>query len=104
QRGLVLLQMGYYEPGWPEFEWRFAARRTPPRMFNVPQWDGSKPKGKHLLVWADQGVGDSIQFSRYIRMLVEAGARVTVECPANLQQFMLAAGASESVESAGADG
>lgn len=106
QSALTHLQMGDYTTGFAEFESRFAAKRSPARTFgpDVPEWDGSQIKS--LLLWQDQGLGDSIQFSRYIRPLRDCGAEVIVECPAEQHRFMVATGASRAVtadEKVGAD-
>jgi len=63
-----LLIMGEWASGWEEYEWRFrisdAARMMPPT--EKPQWDGQPFSDGRLLLVADQGFGDVIQFSRYI--------------------------------------
>lgn len=68
----ALLIKGDWEHGWEEYEWRFliadAARMMPPT--DKPQWDG-KPFDGTLLLVADQGFGDVIQFSRYIPWVLE---------------------------------
>jgi len=92
--GLVLLQLGNYECGWEEFEWRFQAKRSVMRSFDCPQWRGEDIRGKHLLVWLDQGLGDTIQFSRYFRILAERAAKITVELSdLRLHRFIQEAGA-----------
>jgi Flp pilus assembly protein TadD len=82
--GSLLLLQGDMARGWPEYEWRWRTKDFPGprRAFAKPMWDGSDPHGKTLLVHAEQGHGDAIQFVRYSRVLAERGARVIVECPA----------------------
>jgi hypothetical protein len=71
--GELLLAQGEYQPGWMEYFWRNKldqARGTLPKMMAAP-WNGMRlPKGRLLLV-ADQGYGDMIQFARYIPMVKE---------------------------------
>ncbi len=47
----------------------------------MPAWQGENLGGKRLLVYAEQGAGDTIQFARYVPLLVQQGARVILECP-----------------------
>lgn len=76
--GLCLLQQGDWLQGWREYEWRWRLpafiAENPPVM--GPSWDGSNPKGKTILLFAEQGFGDSIQFARYARPIADAGGRV----------------------------
>lgn len=85
-RAQALLKGGNFEDGWREFEWRwrtahFAAFR---RDWKKPRWQGEALNGETVLVHAEQGFGDSLQFARYLPMIAARGARVVVECPANL--------------------
>jgi tetratricopeptide (TPR) repeat protein len=80
-RSLALLQNGDYEQGWPEYEWRWRRKQTQPRLFPQPRWDGSPLAGRTILLWREQGLGDTIQFIRYAALVREQGGRVIVECP-----------------------
>lgn len=53
-----------------------------------PRWDGAPVAGRTVLVWAEQGFGDSIQFVRYVPLLARAGARVIVEAPLALHGLL----------------
>ena len=90
---LALLLIGEYEPGWREYEWRL---RTPElaaqlRAFAGPRWNGEDPAGKTILVTAEQGLGDTIQFLRFASRLAGRGARVIAAVPSPLRK--LASGA-----------
>jgi hypothetical protein len=81
-RGLSRLVLGDYESGWPDHEWRWTGSDTqmPRRTFAAPQWTGREDlHGKTILLHAEQGIGDSIMFSRYARLVRERGATVVLE-------------------------
>jgi FkbM family methyltransferase len=85
-RGYLL--KGDFVDGWREYEWR--RHRTDakkPRIDGI-EWDGSSPKGKTILVYAEQGFGDTIQFLRYLPILAQRGARVVVICQKSLQSLV----------------
>ncbi len=79
-RSLVLLLKGDLERGFEEFEWRWKDS-CPAREFSCPLWDGSPLEGKTILLHAEQGLGDTIQFIRYARRIQQMGPhQVIVEC------------------------
>lgn len=80
-RSLTHLQMGNYEVGWREYQWRWRRKGTKIRAFSQPVWDGAPCAGKTILVHMEQGLGDMIQFLRYAPMIQKLGGRVIVECP-----------------------
>ena len=80
-RALAWLQMGDFDRGWPEYEWRlkcneYTIRAVPPQ----PRWDGAPLEGRTILLYADHGLGDTIQFIRYAPLVRERGGRVVVQC------------------------
>lgn len=88
--GLALLSLGRWREGWVEYEWRRHLREDAGQQRNFPQpvWQGSPLPGRHLLILCEQGLGDTIQFIRYVPKLVEMGARVTVECQPKLRPLL----------------
>jgi Tfp pilus assembly protein PilF len=87
-RALAWLLAGEYEQGWPEFEWRFRCQdRTPPPC-PPPLWDGSLLQGQTVLLRAEQGLGDTLQFIRYAALLKQQGAAVVVECQQPLVRLL----------------
>jgi len=87
----LYLTLGKFNLGWPLYEARFdvPALRNPPRHFDAPRWTGTEPlAGKTLLVYAEQGLGDVIQFCRYLPMLESRGATVVFEVMPNLMALL----------------
>jgi len=74
------LLSGDFARGWPEYRWRWQTKPFAPRSFSQPLWDGSSLKGKTILLHAEQGLGDTIQFIRYAALVKRRGATVAVEC------------------------
>jgi len=92
-RSLVLLLKGAFAEGWQEYQWR---RRTNlaasayPHKFNRPGWDGKPFVGKRLLVHYEQGLGDNLQFVRYLPMVKELGGTVIFESPRSMYGLLRA--------------
>ncbi len=81
-RSLALLLKGNFQEGWKEYEWRFHRsgwKKTYPYRFDKPRWDGSPFSGKRLFVHAEQGLGDTIQFVRYLPIVKNLGGDVIFE-------------------------
>jgi tetratricopeptide (TPR) repeat protein len=86
---LALLLSGSFAEGWREYEWRRGMREIfPPRDFRGSQWRGEPLSGKRLLLYAEQGFGDVLQFIRYARLLSGRGAEVLVECQRELVSLL----------------
>jgi tetratricopeptide (TPR) repeat protein len=87
----LYLALGEFPLGWPLYEARFdvPALGNPPRHFNAPRWNGTEPlAGKTLLVHAEQGLGDVIQFCRYLPVLAAQGASVVFEVMPSLKALL----------------
>jgi Flp pilus assembly protein TadD len=94
---IALLEAGRFEEGWREYEWRFASKGVE-RGFAQPLWDGGAFEGETLLVHAEQGLGDTIQFVRYLPRVKQRGGTVLLECqPALMALFDGLAGADAIV-------
>lgn len=90
-KAIALLLGGNYSAAWPLYEWRWVNHQpsAPTRHERLPVWDGSAPlAGKTLLVQSEQGLGDTIQFCRYIRLLAAQGAHVVFEVDPALVKVM----------------
>jgi FkbM family methyltransferase len=80
--GCVLLQHREWQRGWAEYEWRWKVPDLIPlAQVEIPRWTGEPIKGKRVLVLAEQGNGDSLQFARYLPLLRKLGAEVYMRCP-----------------------
>jgi tetratricopeptide (TPR) repeat protein len=86
-RAMLLIQRGHFLPGWNEYEARFDVTRANARRDFEPRWDGQNPEGQTLLLYAEQGFGDAIQFSRYATLLAERHATVVVHCQPELAEL-----------------
>jgi Flp pilus assembly protein TadD len=86
----TLLSQGDYTRGWPEYEWRWKLNdfTTPASRFDRPVWDGSPLKGRRILLHAEQGFGDIIQFVRYAPLVARRGGKVLLGCPKALRPLL----------------
>lgn len=82
---LLNLLSGNFKEGWQGYEWRWKLGDLAVKpKFDKPQWDGSDINGKTILIYTEQGFGDTIQFIRYIPLIANRGAKVIVECEKEL--------------------
>lgn len=88
--GLLLLLDARFENAWSEYEWRWKTTegKRHVRVFSKPEWRGEVIAGKRLLVHAEQGYGDSIQFVRYMEQIRAQGVEVFFEAPPPLRRLM----------------
>jgi Flp pilus assembly protein TadD len=98
---LLWLLLGNFEQGWPEFEWRWQCRDFPKRSFAQPRWDGSPLQGRTVLLHAEQGFGDTLQFIRYAPRVKERGGAVVVECQPELVSLLSTCPGIDQVVAAG---
>jgi FkbM family methyltransferase len=89
-RGMAQLLCGHYPEGWAGYEWRWQTKDFPskPPKINARKWQGEDISGRSILVFAEQGLGDAIQFARFLPLLIERGAKVTFLCPAELIRLL----------------
>ncbi|HEY0836748.1 MAG TPA: tetratricopeptide repeat protein, partial [Azospirillum sp.] len=86
--GMTLLLRGDLEQGWAEYEHRWDTADFRRRTFIQPLWRGEDIAGRTILVYAEQGLGDTLQFARYVPLLAARGARVILEAPRPLHRLL----------------
>jgi tetratricopeptide (TPR) repeat protein len=79
-RAHLRLLQGNFAEGWPDFENRSPVPGIARRSFEQPRWDGSSFEGRTLLVHAELGLGDTIQFLRFLPLVKRRGGIVLFEC------------------------
>jgi len=86
---LHLLQSDF-AAGWLGYDkrWEMKEAKGKQRTFKQPTWDGSPLQGKTILVYTEQGLGDSLQFVRYLPLLKEKGATVLLQCQPRLASLL----------------
>lgn len=86
------LRSGDYARGWSGYEWRQHLRlsRGYKKDLPEPQWNGEPLAGRRILLYSEQGLGDCLQFLRYVPMVQAAGGRVVLEVPHRLRRLAAA--------------
>jgi FkbM family methyltransferase len=85
---LAQLHLENYEEGWANYETRWQLDRQKKRAFSQPWWHGGPFTGKTLLLFAEQGFGDTIQFIRFVPGVKALGGTVVLECQKELVRLM----------------
>jgi lipoprotein NlpI len=88
--GLIHLVSGDLRAGWPKAEFRWEITQGPlKRTWSVPVWHGGVPlAGKTILLHAEQGLGDTLQFVRYVPKVAALGARICLEVSPSLKPLL----------------
>ena len=89
---IVRLTLGQWDIGWPAYESRWeGATGLRKRHNRIDAWRGERPiEGARILAWCEQGLGDTLQFCRYARLLMDEGAKVVLEVQPALQALLAA--------------
>jgi Flp pilus assembly protein TadD len=87
---LALLRRGDFAGGFAayEYRWKTPDFAAPPRHTGLPAWDGKPFHGKRLVVHAEQGLGDTLQFVRLVPLVASLGGPVTLEVPGALTRLL----------------
>lgn len=81
----LMLKIGSFSEGWKHWEWRWAkSLAKQAQNFPIPEWQGQDLRGKTLIVWAEQGVGDEIMFSSMLPDISALGGVIYYECDKRL--------------------
>ncbi len=95
---LLNLLSGNFKEGWKGYEWRLELEDvSPKRNFLQPLWDESNISGRIILLHAEQGFGDTIQFIRYAPLVAQRGAKVIVECQKELTTLLKNVGGIQDI-------
>ena len=97
------LLTGDFDRGWKEYEWRWQHKTMAlaRRDFAQQLWRGEPIEGKTILLHSEQGLGDAIQFCRYVPLVAARGAKVVLEVDKRLQELMTGLAGTAQVLSAG---
>jgi hypothetical protein len=87
-RSLAWLGNGDFTRGWPEYEWRWKVKPLRNKPSIGPRWDGTSFEGKTLLITAEQGLGDTVNFIRYAPLAKSRGGKVVFDCPQPLSALL----------------
>ena len=85
---LIQLARGDLAAGWRKYEWRWRLPGMVPRGFPQPAWRGEDGRDRTILIHAEQGFGDTLQFIRYARLARERVGMVIVECQPSLTSLL----------------
>jgi Tfp pilus assembly protein PilF len=99
---LRLLQAGDFRRGWEEYEWRFRLPELEPFWphANRPRWDGADLRGRTILLYAEQGFGDALQFVRYVPLVAARGGKVVLSCSPKLMALFATVAGVDAVHNA----
>jgi tetratricopeptide (TPR) repeat protein len=95
---LTQLRLGEWELGWPGYEarWSFREVHRSPRTFHQPRWQGESLAGQRILLHAEQGLGDTIQFCRYATLVAARGGQVILQVQQPALRLVNSLGAAQS--------
>lgn len=82
-----LLRHGAFAEGWAEYEWRWRVAQTAD-AYSQPRWTGDEAAGRTILLWEEQGFGDTIQFIRFAPLLARRGWRVAAVVQKPLKRLL----------------
>ncbi|WP_034297197.1 tetratricopeptide repeat protein [Herbaspirillum sp. RV1423] len=93
------MTLGRLGEAWPIYEARWQGELVDPeRHRQIPRWTGAESlDGKFILLWSEQGLGDTIQFCRYALLAAASGAQVVLEAPDNLKRLLQTLSADGSI-------
>lgn len=100
-RALLWLLAGDFSRGLPELEWRWRTSQQQPRGFAEPVWRGEALEGRTILLHAEQGFGDTLQFVRYATYAQARGGRVVLECQPALVKLLAGCSGIDQVVASG---
>jgi tetratricopeptide (TPR) repeat protein len=90
RRAQALLSIGNFASGWSEYEWRLHEEGEGTARSPAPRWQGHESLAeKRILLLSEQGLGDTIQFCRYVSLVADLGAQVILSAPRTLASLLM---------------
>jgi hypothetical protein len=86
--GVIHLLKGDFAKGWEEYRWRWKCKEALQYQSPVPKWSGQPLNGKAILLYAEQGLGDTLHFIRFAKVVQEMGARTIVHAQGALAALL----------------
>jgi len=86
--GLTCLMLGDYTRGWRDYEFRWKARNKQKPTYKKPEWKGDALDGRSLLLYTEQGFGDTIMFLRFAQQMGQGHNRIILECQPQLKRLL----------------
>jgi tetratricopeptide (TPR) repeat protein len=83
-RATTLLTLGRFGAAWQDYELRLASEDRPQRAFPFPRWQGEDLRGKTILAYAEQGIGDEILFASCLPQVIARATRCVIDCAPKL--------------------
>ena len=97
----ALFAAGRLDEAWPEYEWRWRLPYMRRREFTQPQWNGEAAGGSAVLFYAEQGLGDTLQFCRFVPQAAASGVRIILEVQRPLLRLLATLEGVERIVAAG---
>ena len=86
--GLACLMLGDYARGWRDYEFRWKARNKQKPPLNSPEWKGEPLDNRSLLLYTEQGFGDTLMFLRFAQQMGRANDRISLRCQPQLKRLL----------------
>ncbi|WP_431661768.1 FkbM family methyltransferase [Pantanalinema rosaneae] len=86
--GIILLTLGDFPRGFAEYHWRWQTKQCPDLRYPQALWDGADLHSKVILLTAEQGFGDTLQFVRYAPLVAQRGGHVVIACQKPLLRLL----------------
>jgi len=86
--GVISLLKGDFETGWHEYRWRWRCTEAAKYAYQQPKWNGEDLSGKTIVLYSEQGLGDTLHFIRFVKVLHEMGARTIVHAQPALMAIL----------------
>ena len=86
------MALGDFANGWPDFEFRHQIPQLVRRRYPLPVWSSAEPQSRPVLIHAEQSLGDTIQFVRYVPLVEKLGVRAVLDVQEELVPLLAQSG------------